>query len=169
MHTAKTTQEWLWDKSLNVLEWPSQSPGLEPNQSPGLEPNRTSLERPENSCAATLPIQPDRAWEDLQRIMGETHQIQVCQACSVTSKKTRGCNRCQRCFNKVMSKGSKYLCKCNIFFNIFYTFANISKNLFLLCHYGVLCVDYVTQQNVGKSLGIWILSVRVCVCEWVMW
>ena len=31
----------------------------------GLEPDQTSLERPENSCAATLPIQPDRAWEDL--------------------------------------------------------------------------------------------------------
>ena len=26
--TAKTTQEWLRDKSLNVLEWPSQSPDL---------------------------------------------------------------------------------------------------------------------------------------------
>ena len=26
--TAKTTQEWLWDKSLNVLEWPSQTPDL---------------------------------------------------------------------------------------------------------------------------------------------
>jgi hypothetical protein len=25
-HTAKTTQEWLRDKSLNVLEWPSHSP-----------------------------------------------------------------------------------------------------------------------------------------------
>jgi hypothetical protein len=24
----KTTQEWLRDKSLNVLEWPSQSPDL---------------------------------------------------------------------------------------------------------------------------------------------
>ena len=24
-HTAATTQEWLWDKSLNVLERPSQS------------------------------------------------------------------------------------------------------------------------------------------------
>ena len=29
-HTAKTTQEWLWDKSLNVLEWPSQSQDLNP-------------------------------------------------------------------------------------------------------------------------------------------
>ena len=29
-HTAKTTQEWLWDKSLKVLEWPSQSSDLNP-------------------------------------------------------------------------------------------------------------------------------------------
>ena len=27
-HTAKTVQEWLRDKSLNVLEWPSQCPDL---------------------------------------------------------------------------------------------------------------------------------------------
>ena len=29
-HTFKTTQGWLRDKSLNVLEWPSQSPDLNP-------------------------------------------------------------------------------------------------------------------------------------------
>ena len=29
-HTAKPMQEWLQDKSLNVLEWPSQSPDLNP-------------------------------------------------------------------------------------------------------------------------------------------
>ena len=29
-HTAKRTQEWLRDKSLNVLEGPSQSPDLNP-------------------------------------------------------------------------------------------------------------------------------------------
>ncbi|KAF2988668.1 hypothetical protein MJC1_04254 [Methylocystis sp. MJC1] len=29
-HTAKTRQEWHWNKSLNVLEWPSQSPDLNP-------------------------------------------------------------------------------------------------------------------------------------------
>ena len=29
-HTAKTTQEWLPDKSLNVLEWRSQSLDLNP-------------------------------------------------------------------------------------------------------------------------------------------
>jgi hypothetical protein len=29
-HTAKTTQEWLRDNSLNPLEWPSQSSELNP-------------------------------------------------------------------------------------------------------------------------------------------
>ena len=69
---------------------------------PRLEPDQTSLEKPENSCAAILPIQPDRAWEDLPRRMGETPQIQVYQACSVIPKMIQGCKRCQRCFNKVL-------------------------------------------------------------------
>ena len=46
-YTAKTMQEWLRDKSLNVLVSQPE---------PRLEPNETSLERPEISCAATLPI-----------------------------------------------------------------------------------------------------------------
>ena len=29
-HTEKTTQEWIRDMSLNVLEWPSQSLDLNP-------------------------------------------------------------------------------------------------------------------------------------------
>jgi hypothetical protein len=29
-HIVKTTQEWLWDQSLNVLEWPRQSPDMKP-------------------------------------------------------------------------------------------------------------------------------------------
>jgi hypothetical protein len=59
-HTDKTMQEWLRDKSLNVLEWPR------------LSPDQKSLERPENSCATTLPIQLDKAREDLERICRET-------------------------------------------------------------------------------------------------
>ena len=31
-HTAKTTQEWLQDQSLNVLAWPSQNPDLNPTE-----------------------------------------------------------------------------------------------------------------------------------------
>lgn len=29
-HTAKAMQEWLQNKNVKVLEWPSQSPGLNP-------------------------------------------------------------------------------------------------------------------------------------------
>ena len=105
-HTAKTTQEWLRDKS--QCPWVAQP-------EPGLEPlNLTSTERPGNSCAATIPIQPDRDWEDLQRRMRETPQIQVCQACSIIPKKTQDCNLCQRCFNKVLNNRYEYLCKCDI-------------------------------------------------------
>lgn len=48
---------------VNVLEWASQSPWLEHDW--------TSLQRSEIGFAPTLPIQPDWAWEILQRQMGE--------------------------------------------------------------------------------------------------
>ena len=57
MHTAMTTQEWLRNKSLNVLERPSQSPYLIP-------------ERPENSCEATLRIH----LTELERICREERE-----------------------------------------------------------------------------------------------
>ena len=98
-HKAKTMQEWLWDTAqCPVVAQPEFR----------LEPDQTSLERPGNSCAATFPIQPEGAWEDLQRRMGETPQIEVCQACSIIPKNTWYCNRYQRCFNKVLRKGSEY-------------------------------------------------------------
>uniref|UniRef100_A0A674DZC1 SPT6 homolog, histone chaperone and transcription elongation factor n=1 Tax=Salmo trutta TaxID=8032 RepID=A0A674DZC1_SALTR len=37
-----------------------------------------------------------------------------CQACSVIPKKTPCWNRCQRCFNKVLTEGTEYLFKCDI-------------------------------------------------------
>ena len=72
--------------------------------------------------------------------MGETPKLQVCLACSVIHKKTRVCNRCQKVMNKVLSKGSEYLCKCILTLRKkSVIILLISKNLCLLCHYGVVC------------------------------
>ena len=96
---------------------------------PGLEPDRTSLERPENICAAKIPVQPDRAWEDLQRRMGETPQIQVCQAAKDASTKD-------------WVKGLKTYVNVIFPFIIFNKCATFSKKQYLLCHNGILCVNW---------------------------
>lgn len=61
-YTAKKIIEWLWEKSLTALEWPTQDPWL--------EPHRISVERPKDDCSQTLPILSDGAWEDLPGRMG---------------------------------------------------------------------------------------------------
>ena len=108
-HTSKTTHG-VASGQVSECPWVAQP-------EPGLKPDRTSLDRPENSCAATLPIQPDRVWEHLQRRMGEAPQIQVYQTCSVIPKKTPGCNRCQRCFNNWINDLNTYV---NVIFQLFY-------------------------------------------------
>ena len=94
-------------RRVQVLERPSQSPDLNPIE---------HLWR--NLKIAVQRRSPPNltVWENLQRRMGETPQIKVCQACSIIPKKTRGCNICQRCFNKVLSKGPEYLWKYYTYF-----------------------------------------------------
>ena len=114
---------------------------------PRLEPDQTSLERPDNSYAATLHIQPDTAWDNLQRRMGETPQIQLCQACSVIPKKTQGRNACQRWFNKVLKYWVWILMhsKCNIYIFIYKLANTIShKTVF-----GVLSVDWWGEKQLN--------------------
>jgi hypothetical protein len=103
----KTTQEWLWDTSLNVLEWSSQSSDLNPIEH--LSRDLTELE----ICR--------EEWEKLPKY----------RCATVVSSYPR---RLKMCFNKVLSKRSEYL-------KIFNKLAKNSKHLFLLCHYGVLCID----------------------------
>jgi hypothetical protein len=58
----------------------------------------------------------------------------VCQAYSVIPKKTQASNCCQRCFNKALSKGSEYLCKCDIFINLQKCFLKVfALSLWVLC------------------------------------
>lgn len=78
----------------SVLEWSSQSPDLWLS---------------ENGCTSMLPIQPDWAWEVLQRTMGRSAQKSACQAYSIILRNTWSCNCCQKYFDKVLSKGCEYL------------------------------------------------------------
>ncbi len=80
--TAKITKEWLHNNSVTVLEWPSQSPDL--------NPIGASLERPKIGCPPTFTIQPYRTGEDLQGGMAEDPQIQVWKTCCIFPKKTHG-------------------------------------------------------------------------------
>jgi hypothetical protein len=75
--------------------------------------------------------------------MGKYCTIHMWKALRDVPRKTHSCNRCQRCFYEVLIQGCEYVQYANEIFLylISNTFVNISKNMFLLCHYGVLCVD----------------------------
>ena len=101
-HTAKTTKKWLWDKSLNVLEWPSQSPDL--NRIEHLWRDlKIAVQRCSPSNMTDLERLCREEWEKLPKYRS---------AKLVASYPRRlETNCCQKCFNKVLSKGSEYLCK----------------------------------------------------------
>ena len=94
-HTAKAILEWLRNKRLNVLEWPSQSPDLNPLKN---------------------------LWHDLKiavhqrspRNLTELEQFYTEEWASIamlveTYPNTHSCNCCQKCFNQVLTQGVGHL------------------------------------------------------------
>ncbi len=108
---------------------------------PELEPNQIFLEKPEY-VHLPHPTWQSLRGEEVRRRIADNCQMLMCKAWRIIPKKTCGCNWCQRCFNKVLSKGCEYLCTCDFLFFIFNTFAKISNKLLSRCHYGVSFVEF---------------------------
>ena len=115
-HTSKTMQEWLWDMSLNVPEWPSQSPDSNPSEHLWRD-LKIAVQQHSLSNLTDLERICREEWEKFPKYRF---------ARLVASYPRRlGFNCCQRCFDKVQRKGFKYLCLCDI--SVFFLY--ICKNL----------------------------------------
>ncbi len=58
-HTAKITKNWLRDNSVNVLEWPSQSPDLNP-----IEHLWRDLKMAVHQCSPSNLMELERSWKE---------------------------------------------------------------------------------------------------------
>ncbi|CDQ73994.1 unnamed protein product [Oncorhynchus mykiss] len=128
-HTAKTTQEWLLNKSLNVLEWPSQSPDLNP-----IEHLWRDFKIAVQRCSPSKLT-------DLERICREKWEKLPNYRCA---KIVASYPRRLKAVITAKGASTKYWVKgLNTSVNVIrlFFFIHLQKNKFVLCHYGVLCID----------------------------
>ena len=98
--------------------------------------------------------------------MGETPQIQVCQACSVIPKKTQGCNHCQ----KVLQQCTE-LKGLNIYVNVIFQLQKCIKNLLQRAQDLRLGRRFTFQQynnpkHTAKTMQEWLRYRSLNVLEW---
>ena len=156
-HKAKTMQEWLRDKSLNVLEWPSQSPDLNPIEHLWRDVT-IAVQRRSPSNLKELERICSEQWEKLPKysfaklVASYTRRLEVVITAKGASKKywVKGLNT--------------YV---NVIFQLFVlnTFAKIFQPVLTLSLWGIGCIlmrdIFERGCNVtkcGKSEGVWILS-----------
>ena len=96
--TAKVLKDWLQNNSVNALEWPSQSPDLNP------------IEHLWRDLKMAVQRHSPSNLTELERFCKDNWAKLAKDACGFIIQKTWGCNCCQRCHNKILSKGCEYLC-----------------------------------------------------------
>jgi hypothetical protein len=96
-HTAKRTQVWLWDKSLNVLEWLSQSPYLNPIEHLWRD-LKIAVQRRSPSNLTELERIYREEWEKLPNTREKLPKYNCAQVVALYPKRLKT-NHFQRCFN----------------------------------------------------------------------
>ncbi len=91
--------------------------------------------------APTLPIQPGWAWTILPRRMGETSK-RCAKLVGSFPRRPEAAIAAKGALTKYWVKGLNTYGNAVFQFFMFNTFTKHSKNLFLPCHCGVLCVDW---------------------------
>ncbi len=138
-HTAKITKEWLHNNSVTVLEWPSQSPDLNPIEHLWRDPK--------NGCPPTLPSNLTELERICKEEWQEDPQIQVWKTCA-SFPKSHGCIKSKGLLLLNTEKRVEYLGPCDISVFLFNKSAKMSTILCFFCQYGVrVCVPLMRKKK----------------------